>query len=411
MNPVTDMAWLWMLTGDEKFAQEAQRRTLAAASLDPETVFSARASDFGNGAIAESAAIAYDMLYDRFSPEERSAIRKMLVARLQPMMSVLQNSPQRLFGAHPWQHIFTQAMVGALALYGEEPAAGQWLKDGVEIFVALYPWYGGLAGGSAEGVNYYTCCEMLTSMEARDIFDAAFGIDFAKDNPWFRANPFYLIYAIPPGGIRSLFGDVNPDRTRETPIPQHHLAAIRYAALYGNGYVADYARRVPDNEKEDRLQRFRWSPFQGVAPLSIETLPPARAFEDIGMVFMHSAIGQPEKDVRLEFRSSPYGAVGHSHSDQNTFNIIAFNEPLIIDSGYYTSAGDRHHAGWTRQTKAHNTVLVDGLGQAREGPRNVRRDRALRSDGRPGLHRGQGRSRVCRCKPGALRQASALAAR
>jgi hypothetical protein len=195
------------------------------------------------------------------------------------------------------------------------------------------------------------------------------GIDFAKSNPWFRANPYYLIYAIPPGGIRSLFGDVNPDRTRETPIPQHHLAAMRYAALYNNRYAADYAQRVPDNGNEDRLERFRWSPFAKIAPLSIETLPPARAFADIGMVFMHSAIGRPEENVRLEFRSSPYGAVGHAHSDQNALNIIAFNEPLIIDSGYYTSAGDRHHAGWTRQTKAHNTVLVDGSGQAREGPR------------------------------------------
>jgi hypothetical protein len=90
------------------------------------------------------------------------------------------------------------------------------------------------------------------------------------------------------------------------------------------------------------------------------------------MVFMHSNLARAEENVRLEFRSSPYGSTGHSHSDQNSFHVIAFNEPLLLDTGYYTAAGDRHHAGWARHTKAHNAILVDGLGQGREdgnGPR------------------------------------------
>ncbi len=370
MDPVEDLCWLWMVTGDARFAAEAVRRVMIAARMDPEKELSDRTSDFANARIVSSGAIAYDMLYDRLSPAGRDAIRRMIVARAAPIFRKIAGG--RLFSAHGWQRAYMEAMMGALAVYGDAPEARALVELGLKAFVALYPWYGGLDGGSAEGVNYYTCCDMLSSLEARDLFDAAFGLDFARDNPWYRNNPYYLIYAIPPGGIRSRFGDVNPDSLMSLPMPTHRLAALRMASLFNNGFAADYARRLPEGNGGERLASFRWEPFAAVRPAPLESLPPARAFRDIGMVFMHSNLARAEENVRLEFRSSPYGSTGHSHSDQNSFHIIAFNEPLLLDTGYYTSAGDRHHAGWARQTKAHNTILVDGLGQGREdgnGPR------------------------------------------
>jgi len=61
--------------------------------------------------------------------------------------------------------------------------------------------------------------------------------------------------------------------------------------------------------------------------------------------------------------SSPYGGQGHAHADQNSFHIIAYNEHLLLDSGYYTPTGDPHREQWSVRTKAHNTILVDGTGQ------------------------------------------------
>ncbi len=373
MDPVGDLCWLWMLTGEEKYAAEAGRRVLAATRLDPRTELSDDVSDFANANIVGQAGVAYDLLHDRFSSAERDAIRAMLVARIEPILRKVERAPRRMFQAHGWQRAYLEGVIGALALYGDEPVARRWLETGLKMFVAFYPWFGGLDGGSAEGSNYYTCCNMLSSLATHDVFQAAFGLNLARDNPWYRGNPYYLIYALPPGGMRSLFGDVNPDLTKEGAGAQHRLAALRMASLHKNGYAADYAARLGGrNDADHGLERFRWSSPHAVERVPLETLPPARAFWDIGMVFMHSALTRPEANVRLEFRSSPYGATGHGHSDQNAFNIIAFNEPLILDSGYYTAAGDRHHAGWARQTKAHNTVLVDGTGQIREegaGPR------------------------------------------
>jgi hypothetical protein len=78
---------------------------------------------------------------------------------------------------------------------------------------------------------------------------------------------------------------------------------------------------------------------------------------------MHTDLGNSENDVWMLFKSSPFGSFSHSHADQNSFQINAFGESLLIDSGYYPYYGGPHHFLWTRQTKAHNAILVNGRGQ------------------------------------------------
>ncbi|MBI1895985.1 MAG: DUF4962 domain-containing protein [Acidobacteria bacterium] len=366
MRPAGDFCWLWLFTGDEKFADEARRRVLAAASLDPEGFTSHRISDFGNAAIASNSALVYDLLHDRFSPAERSVIRRMLVKRAAPIMNELRAAPvQRLMKAHGWQHVYLEGAMVALALYGEEPVASEWLELALKSFVAFYPWFGGNDGGSQEGANYYLGTEMLSSLDTRDFFLTAFGLDLAAGNPWFRANPYFLIYSFPPGGIVSRIGDGmtgQPGKENRVPSLDEKLAASRMAALDGNKHAAAYAALIPGGVEEVRPRHLRWLPFDRQAA-SLADLPAARVFHDIGTVFMHSAHTDPENNIRLEFRSSPYGGTGHAHADQNSFHVIAFNEPLLLDSGYYTPSGDPHHQDWTRQTRAHNTILVDGHGQ------------------------------------------------
>lgn len=65
----------------------------------------------------------------------------------------------------------------------------------------------------------------------------------------------------------------------------------------------------------------------------------------------------------LQFKSSRFGSFSHCHADQNSFILTAFGSPLLIDSGYYPWYGSRHDLSWTRQTRAHNAVLVNGKGQ------------------------------------------------
>jgi hypothetical protein len=371
MDPVPDLCWLWLATGEERAAAEAKRRVLMAAELDPNGFLSNANSDFGNIALVSGSAIAYDMLYDRFSAEERAKIRAMLLTRTAPAIEEMIHPPRGLMDGHAWQHTFIKATQSALALYGEEPIAERWLELGWNNFAANYPWFGGSDGGSQEGVHYYAAMELISSLNTRDLFYSAFGVDFAKEIPWYRANPYYLMYAYPPGSVSSKIGDNSKDlfltatKGFTPPGANEKLAALRMYGLYGNGHAADYAARIPATVPGSG-EWFRWALTEPLQRTPIESLSPARVFRDIGVVFMHSAFGRPEDNVRMEFRSSPFGGSGHGHADQNTFHIIAYNEPLVIESGYYTPGGDPHRSNWYIQTKSHNGILVDGTGQPDE---------------------------------------------
>jgi hypothetical protein len=373
-HPIGDLAWIWIATGDRWFLNAAKQRAMLAASLDPHGFVSEKNSDFGNSAIVNGLALAYDLLYDELSESERSVIRRSITARCRPIFETLAGASQNLMRAHNWQHVFLDGLMGAIAIHGEEPAAHAWVDLGLRSFVALYPWFGGNDGGSHEGARYYHATEMIPSLNVRDLFHNVFGLRLEDGNPWFRANPYYLLYAFPPGSVKARLGDSTigtsgEDDEDDAPYPggRARLAALRMATLYGNGHAASYAASIAaasSTLKHPIAETLRWGLSTTVKPEPLANLPAARLFRDIGAVFTHSDYTHPDRNVRLVFHSSPYGALGHAHADQNSFHLIAANEDLLIDSGYYTPAGDPHRQQWSLQTKAHNTILVNGKGQS-----------------------------------------------
>lgn len=103
-------------------------------------------------------------------------------------------------------------------------------------------------------------------------------------------------------------------------------------------------------------------------------LPPDAAWFSIGWAVFHSDLARPERDLMVMFKSSPYGAVSHGHADQNSLMIMKSGRALAIPAGYYVlTYGDPHHVEYTRQTLAHNAILVNGRGQiVRKGSTNGR---------------------------------------
>ena len=360
---IQDMAPFYALTGDEQFAEELRRRALLIADLDPHGYASHAVSDFGNGTLVEGMAFAYDFLQDYMSEQELAQVREALAARLEIMEKAYRpRLEQRVHNAHAWQHTFLQFMAGALALYGEHPRAEDWFQWAVKATVALYPWFGGAEGGSAECASYFAGTNLRSSMGTRDLIYAATGIDLL-DNPWYRSNVYYTIYSHPPNHMRSQFGDHPGGPWSDGPRANQFLVTRYRAALLDDRFAAAYASAYKGNLVGRFRDSFKWLTPAMPEPAPLSELPDARAFRDIGTVFMHSAIDRPDDNIFFEFKCSPYGSHGHSHNDQNCFNLAAFNEPLLIDTGYYHSYGDAHHAGWTMTTQAHNAILVDGTGQ------------------------------------------------
>jgi hypothetical protein len=113
---------------------------------------------------------------------------------------------------------------------------------------------------------------------------------------------------------------------------------------------------------EDLYAVLREGREPGIAPQSPAGLDGSRYLPDIGWVAMHSALGDAASDVWALFKSSPIGTASHSHADHNTFQLYAYGEALVIDSGYYPSYGTPHDNLYTRQTRAHNGIVVNGRG-------------------------------------------------
>ena len=98
-------------------------------------------------------------------------------------------------------------------------------------------------------------------------------------------------------------------------------------------------------------------------------LPRSRYFPGVGLVSLHTQLGDAKNNVHFLIHSDPYGAISHAHADQNAFTLEAFGEPLAIASGYYPWYGSKHHANWQWHSKSSNTITFDGgLGQKIRDP-------------------------------------------
>jgi hypothetical protein len=178
-----------------------------------------------------------------------------------------------------------------------------------------------------------------------------------KDKPFFRNTGWYGLYDAYPGRPSQAFGDSHNRPVSE----QHGRVSYGLSSLYGNPWFRWHAEQTGSGDPSGPAAFSLYDP--DLESRSPADLPQSRLFEDVGFVATHSNMADPENNVMLFFQSNPYGAVGHNHASQNAFVIEVWQEPLTISSGYREAYGTAHHRQWIRQTKAHNSILVDNEGQ------------------------------------------------
>jgi hypothetical protein len=196
--------------------------------------------------------------------------------------------------------------------------------------------------------------------------------------PFFRNNGYFAVYFHPPYATRGGFGD----HGEAAPNLAEKLLVRRYARAFNDPVLLWQADNIHYDESHlNRLQvvpgKMDWkewfmedviailsTPPSNLNARSPSGLPQAKLLRDIGWTAMHSDLGNAENDVWMLFKSSPYGSFSHSHADQNSFQVNAYGKTLIIDSGYYPWYGSPHHNLWTRMTRAHNSILINGRGQS-----------------------------------------------
>ena len=379
------LALAYLLTGERKYGEVAKDILLATCEWDPEGISSVSApsgDEVGLG-IAKSAAEAYDWLHDLLDDAERATVEAMLVARGDQMLRRLQRSdyvarPSESHNGRLPGYLLEHAVAAA-----EHPRAAVWVDYALRVLETVYPHWGGADGGWAEGMSYGTAYNkiFLTPFE---VFARATGHDLWQ-RPFYRKVRQFFIHNVSPIGEVMPWGDME-----DTPVPPRAggiKALVRFHALK---YRDPLARGWCDLLVDEDGQPAAAEPFPGIIlpddlpPASPSELPSDNAFHDVGWASMHTAIDQPEDDLLVLFKCSPYGGMSHSHADQNSFAILKGGKALAIPAGKrYPQHGTPFHTQYTQTTQAHNALLINGQGQInRDGNRG---GQIVRFESRPSI--------------------------
>jgi len=237
------------------------------------------------------------------------------------------------------------------------------LNYAYDLYTVRAPTGGGNDGGWAPGNKYFAANQetlfvlpyMLTRITGFNYFTKL----------WYQNVPSYLMYTSPIGHLTGSFGD-GTDAKGENMVPL--IKAMN--KVEKNPYGAFYQKLFTEKGKKakDNLTRLKWYSGQKFSQTKKSKnkeveFPLAKDFRDVGTVGMHTDLSNPKNNFFLAFRSSPYGVVGHSHAAQNSFSIFYGGESLFYHTGYYSNWADLHTLQSYRHTRAHNSILIDGIGQ------------------------------------------------
>lgn len=371
----------------------AAARAWVAAAIDYEPwgyTYNKPNVDLAAGHLLYAIGWAYDLLYQEWTPAERAAIRASLErhARLVHDYFAPTKPGKRFNFTQNHDFIPTAGLaVAALALMGESPDAPRWAAlarahhhrantllspdgyyyEGMEYWIFSIPWL----------VHFYDAWEHATGESLWELGPA-------------RQWKDYLAHVLLPDGQQVFdFGDiwegpltrarsgdeydrVYPGGKLQSNFNVMYRVAARFRDQTAQAVAARYAAFGHSNLEEYWTLLWRDPDLQ---PAPITTVPLARHFEDSGVVFWRSSweddatafafkCGPPEghRVASLlphipEWRLSS----GHAHPDGGSFIIWAGGRYLTGDTGY---------AG-VPQTRHHNTLTVDGIGQGDEGEHDV----------------------------------------
>ncbi len=305
--------------------------------------------------------LAYDWLYDRWSPEDRERLKEILAQRGKVMYEAAVGINDRGWWKHTWRQNHAWCNYGALgvtavALAGDVPGVGEWLKTadyGFEHIVAELPD----EGAYEEGVPYWGY-----GMESLMRFITACRPYLARDyyqSEYLRHTHLFRIYLAGPE-MRQVanFGD-GPDRD------WHSIRPLMYrlASEYRNPLAQWLAEHLPDRTDLDTaLYDLLWHDPTVPAERPAD-LPTWHAFKATG--FAGARTSWAPDCLTLHLRSGKVN-VSHSHEDVNNFLLNAAGEWLLRDYGYgevgpgYFSKDVSY---FSNATAGHNCLVIGGRDQ------------------------------------------------
>lgn len=358
----------YLLTKNEVYYKECMKRLIEVLSWRHNPYF---AGDFNSSTVLSLCTSAYDAFYDLLTPEER----KLLLSCIQEVGNnffkrYVNHLENRIADNHSWQMTFRIFTMCAFAVLNELPEASVWVDYCYNLWVSRFPGLNN-DGGWHNGDSYFHV-NIRTLIEVPAFYSRITGFNFFND-PWYNNNALYVIYSQPPFSKSAGMG--NSHESKKKPNGARVGYADALARECQNPWAAAYVKMIMKKDPNVLLRSFgqksgdlTW--YRCVTKKTypqdkrrLSELPSVKVFPETGLAIMHTSIGEPEKNSMLSFRSSPYGSTSHAHANQNAFNTFYGGEEIFYSSGYHTNFIDEHSMYSYRHTRAHNTILVDGMGQ------------------------------------------------
>ena len=367
-NTIATLSFVYLISGERRYLEAAGKWAAASCGYPTWGVDAKSGESMDYGLVYGHQLLGLAMLYDYggdgLATDLRRSIRETLIARTTVQHRAYSQIPHAYLQNHTWINS-TGMLAAGLALFDEEPATKQWIALARDILgktMSMLPD----DGASQEGVGYWEYgLEYLLKM--MHLSRQMLGDDY-YGHPWFRQNPQYALHMSLPRATWRQAGSI----VDLADCPRYHwygpdFQLRRLASEYRGGTAQWLAGAIDEAgtaaPSSPWLNLLWFDP--GVKAEAPDRLPAAHHFENMGIVSARSdwsgkeslvvfkcgpALGFQASKTHPELVSS--GDFGHTHPDANHFVFFAHGEWLIRNLGYIQ-----------RQTRYHNTLLVNGLGQ------------------------------------------------
>lgn len=352
------LAFAWMLSGDERYAQEARRLILAACAWDVNGATNRAYNDEAGMPFLWGTARTYTWLHDYLTEEERQKIRDCMAARGEEAYQYLLRKQHiwRPYDSHANRLWHKLGEVGT-AFYGEIEGAGDWAWFAMNVFYNAYPVWNDDAGGWHEGLSYWNSYQTRVTWWLA-IMKAIYGLN-GYDKPFYGNVGNFPLYVSPPGESLGGFGDLTLGVTSKSCAPTMSI----FARMAGNPYWQWYVEESGGSQLPGGYMGFIYGTSEPVVAKSPDDLPTSVLFPGTGVAALHNDLVHRENDVLFMLKSSPMGSQSHGYDSQNAFLLSVAGDPVFVCTGWRDLYGSPHHRDWMWETKSQNCILVNGQGQ------------------------------------------------
>lgn len=349
---------LYMIDGDKEVGNWVAGLICKVAAWDLNGPSRYSRNDLSFRDILVGLAVGFDYVYDCFTPAQRTAVAESIDKRMRiqerPSDGLTSDVPYEVpdnpFRSHGFSAV-SQLLEASVATLGDVPFAKEFLEKYLPIWISIAPEWGWEDGGWANGTGYARWGTVPSSSLQYTLYKMGIvnlGAKAYMKNHW-KYNMYFL-----GNQYGAAFGD------ESSGVFETNFATYNN---YLNKFVGNpYARW--QNEKYSMNP----NPAFDLYFLSSMTDVPAKApvdqprsiiMKDIGWGALHSDLLNAEERISLYFRSSRYGSYNHSHADNNSFTIVAYDRELAADTGYYDAYNSNHYNGYYQTSHAHNTITFD----------------------------------------------------